>query len=59
MDLAGGLPLLCSGQRTKDGAGVDASLLLDLGRHAAADDGVRCRKVAAGEPLMALRAVLI
>jgi len=27
--------LLCSGQRTKDGAGVDASLLLDLGRHAA------------------------
>ena len=35
VDLDSGLPLLCSGQRTKDGAGVDASLLLDLGRHAA------------------------
>ena len=35
VDLDGGLPVLCSGQRTKDGTGVAASLLLDLGRHAA------------------------
>lgn len=35
VDLDGGLSLLGSGQRTKDGAGVAASLLLDLGGHAA------------------------
>ena len=36
VDLDGGLPVLGSGQRTKDGTGVAASLLPDLRRHATA-----------------------
>ena len=36
VDLDSGLPVLCPGQRTKDGTGVAASLLPDLQRHATA-----------------------